>query len=360
MKTPTVLALLLGSLLQPAISQTKAVIAAAGDRAEDPKAVVQTIEPKKASGWFQRADNSLSLRLLGGTPFHMRVTFHAFPGDEMLKKGLSLMITGDGAYEETWMSPAQWRREVTLGAYHALEASSGRVRKMQASSDYEPSRVLMLLEALMNPIRRDLISEVLRDPSSPDWNIEHLTAGNLSYVRLVSTLPGDYHESYVFLPKGMLIQSNYEGLTTTWQDPVPFAGKAVLRHFVVQAQNRDLLTADVTIEAPADVDAAIFEIPGEQASPGTTLRPLHSFEAKPPSALDGFSYVGNGPTGVVIRDVIDSHAVVHEAEIIAAPDRDVAAEMIKGYRRANYLPAKIDGDPCEFMQIGGAILVGRR
>ena len=46
-------------------------------------------------------------------------------------KQKSDFITGEGAYEETWLGVHQWRREVTLGEYHAVEVEGNGLRKMQ-------------------------------------------------------------------------------------------------------------------------------------------------------------------------------------------------------------------------------------
>lgn len=43
-----------------------------------------TTESKKPMEWFLRANDRMSLRMPGSAPFHMKVTFHAFPGEEML------------------------------------------------------------------------------------------------------------------------------------------------------------------------------------------------------------------------------------------------------------------------------------
>jgi len=44
----------------------------------------------------------MDLRAPGASPFHMKVTFHAYPGEELLSPGQKPQImTGDGVYEET-------------------------------------------------------------------------------------------------------------------------------------------------------------------------------------------------------------------------------------------------------------------
>ncbi|MGA2674546.1 MAG: hypothetical protein ABSE99_15105 [Terracidiphilus sp.] len=146
-------------------------------------------QPKDAAGWFQRASEQMNLRVFGVASFHMKVTFHAFPGIQLLdekkseKEGGSEILAGDGVYEETWASTTEWRREVTLGPYHAIEVQFGRVRKMQADSDYEPSRVLMLLDALLDPIPHNILNPDLGDTRF-SWKIDRHTGGKVPYVRI--------------------------------------------------------------------------------------------------------------------------------------------------------------------------------
>ena len=184
-------------------------------------------ELKEPAEWFARAQEQMNLRLPGSTPFHMKVSFRALPGIELVKT--PKIMTGEGVYEETWLSPQQWRQEVTLGSYHAIETQTGRVRKMQASTDYEPSRVLMLLEALLDPIPQNAITpELNRIPLG--WRIEHKSAAGLQFVSITRTLVGSRHTigfAYVFLASGLLVQDNEAGLVTSWQDHAVFADKVV-------------------------------------------------------------------------------------------------------------------------------------
>lgn len=303
--------------------------------------------PKDATGWFQRASDLMNLRMPGSAPFHMKVAFHALPGIEMTKK--PQIVIGDGVYEETWLAPRQWRREVTLGSYHAVEVQNDRTRKMQASSDYEPSRVLMLLEALLNPIPRNLVSPEL-DSTQKAWKIERHTADNLAYVRISRTKISTHSFviEYILLPNGLLVESNQLGLTTGWQDDYVFGGRAVPKHFTVQAAGRNVLTAEVAVEAAGKVDPAVFDLPGGPADPGMTLRPLHRYETNHLSILNPmFSYIGNSPSANATREIIDRHGVVREAEVLTAAGLDDMEPVLYGMRQERWHPAEIDGDPCE-------------
>ncbi|HEY1498655.1 MAG TPA: hypothetical protein VGF88_03700 [Acidobacteriaceae bacterium] len=311
--------------------------------------------PTTPTDWFRRADDLTDLRLPGSAPFHMKVIFRALPGIDFAKPGQSTIITGDGIYEETWLAPEKWRREVTLGTYHAVEARADGVRKFQATSDYEPSRVLMLLDALLYPVSRDLISPELIDKHA-DWKIEHLAAGPLQYVRLTRierlNISRELHFEYVFLPGGILVRfQGRDNTITSWQDDITFNGKVVPLHFAVQAANRDLLTADVSVGPPARNDPDLFLVPGEPAEPGMTLRPFHYFEVRAPRILNPTSSALQfDPSTVgVMRQVIDRHGVTRELELIAPSENESARLVFQQIQGRRWTPPTIDESPCEMI-----------
>jgi hypothetical protein len=323
-------------------------------------------DPKDALGWFERAGDQMNLRELGSAPFHMRVKFHAFPGQELLPPEKSEIIIGDGVYEETWISPEQWRREVTLRSYHAVETHNDRERKMRANSDYEPSRVLMLMESLLNPIPRGLLAPELQDRRTP-WKLDRSLVGGHSFVRISnsSSISNGITRgaAYVFLPGGLLLQSNLDDIVTTWQNDALFAGKVVPRHISIQAGGeRDLLTAEIEVEQPGKLDSVAYDPPGEPADPGMTLRPLHSYEVKPAELTHSESvqmamqgpYAGHQSSpGVIIHGVVDRHGVFREVEIIYAQGNsgagpsDGSQPVIDAARQYKFRSAEIDGSPCE-------------
>jgi hypothetical protein len=309
-------------------------------------------EPDPWTEWFQRAFNQMDLRKPGSTPFHLKAVFHAFPGVVFSKKESDQILSGDGTYEETWLTPTRWRREVTFGSYHAVEVESETGRRMQASSDYEPSRVLMLLESLLYPVPRDLYSPSLAQEHY-FWKIEKGAAGGQSYVK-VSTNGGDAVRvgdtmlGYLFLPSGELLQSIDRDLVTNWTNPRVFAGRLVPQHIQVQAGTQDLLTAEVTIEAAGAIGAGL-ELPGPPAEPGMTLRPLHTYEVHGWDYSDSFSYAAGpegGPRGA-FRKILDRHGAVREVELIYSPDPEGIAPTISHVRTNTIRPPTIDKSPCE-------------
>lgn len=312
-----------------------------------------TPEPKNSMEWFQRASDQMTLRMSGSAPFHMKVTFHAFPGQEMLgAKEKSDFVTGDGVYEETWLDVHQWRREVTLADYHAIEVEGNGVRKMQASSDYEPSRVLKLLEMLQSPISRTLTSREFH--AGTGWKIDHVSAGNLALVRLsksAGSQRADYTDSFYFMPHGLLAMANSAGLVTSWADYVAFGGKAFPKSLAIKAGDRDLLTANISIEPAGQPDPSIFDLPGGAAEPGMTLRLLHENEVRLPDHSGTYSWISGsmGPAPVYsLEGVLDRHGRFREFEVILAPNPKDVEIFMNMVRNDHFQPAKIDGSPCEF------------
>ncbi len=290
-----------------------------------PSSVPKNPDSLTPTDWFVRADDLTNLRLPGGAPFQIKATFHAGPGLDFAKPGKSTIITGDGTYEETWLAPETWRREITLGSYHAVEVRGGGVRKLQASSDYEPTRVLMFLDALYNPIPRNLVSPELIDKYA-GWKMQYLAAGGLQYVRISSSedigTGVEVKHEYDFLPNGIVIRDEESNsISTTWQDFVPFSGKVVPRHVMAGAMGNTLIDGHVSIEPVAvNPPADLFTLPGEAASAGETLRPLHDYDVHQGAEVKSHVWGGIGDyfRGSV-SGVRDREGVPRELEVTLRP-----------------------------------------
>jgi hypothetical protein len=308
-------------------------------------------EPKSATEWFRRADDRTNLRLPGSSPFHMKVVFQAFPGEDFSTPGQSPILTGEGVYEETWLSPDTWRRAVTFGSYHAVESRVDGVRKFQAGSDYEPSRVLMLLNALLDLIPRNLLSPEI-EMAKPHWKVQRVRSGSAPVVRLRYNRNSLYipaSSTWDFSPDGQPLRASSAGLIVTWQDAHPFAGKWFPAAISAASKDRTLLSATVTL-GPADtIDHATLRLPGATADPAATLRPLRYYDVIPASILpSNLSVLSLVETAITGRAVIDRHGVPHEVEALGPAHRSIGADWIATIRKERFTPATIDGAPCEF------------
>ncbi len=314
-------------------------------------------EPKTSMEWFQRARDRMNIRMPGDAPFHMKVTFQASPGMEFLAENQkSQFVTGDGTYEETWLAPHKWRREVKLADYHAVEVESDQGRKMQASSEYEPIRVLMLLNALLNPIPRNLVSREFKHEGASGWTVDHLSKEDVSLVRISKTLEfsgTEFSDVFYFSPSGLLLLRNQQGLETRWEDVSLFSGKPLPKYLSVKTGERNLLVADVAVELARQIDAAIFDLPGKPAESGMTLRPIQYFEIRFPELLSGPI-----PTPTCDRcafqiiGVIDRGGKYRELEVVLRlniPNERELRALMNDLRKQRGRPPEIDRSPCEFL-----------
>lgn len=331
-----------------------------------------TSQPKTALDWLRRADDLTDIRIPESAPFRLKVTFHAYPGIDFTRPGQSPIQSGDGSYEETWLAPKQWRREVTLGSYHAVEVFAGGVRQFQASSDYEPSRVMMLMNALFAPVPRFILEDDLQEKHIR-WKLEHLSAGNLAYVRISYRYEqgpfGPDVKAFEFLPNGILVRSEEDqsGLLTSWQDDAAFSGKLVPRHLSVRGAglSGEMVTAEISVEPVESGAVKIAPIGGDTADPGSTLQPLPYVRQSGPGHFETpgarttvIPYPPDVKTSVTW--VYDRHGDAREAELSGVrvygqpPSSseseeltETAMEMVEAARKDHFLYT-VDGSPCQF------------
>lgn len=310
----------------------------------------------RSSQWFHRAASLMALRVPGGKPFHLTVRFQAYPGQQLLGPGeKSDFVTGDGVYDELWLAPDHWRREVTLADYHAVEVEANGFRKMQASSDYVPSRVLMLLSNLYNPLPDGLTNGSLR---ATDWKIDHVASGSLNFVRLskdmFATQEIKFSDSYYFLANGTLAMSNAHGIVTLWSNDIQFADRVVPKSLIIQVGDRKLLSAQISIEPAEESDPSAFDLPSSAADPGMTLQPLDVSAVK--FAQNGSLFIPRNagpesPHFYIIRGVLDRTGALREVELIWAQDPTATTKVLRYLRGVHGKPDKIGRSPCEFVMI---------
>ena len=229
----------------------------------------------------------------------------------------------------------------------------GRARKMQASSDYEPVRVLMLLEALLFPVPKNVawpfpkctpLNWKMKKSSIPSADHTH----TIDFVKIERTAECEYYFSYLFLPDGLLVQRNDQGLAFGWMDQMRYGDKNVARHISVQAGGRDLLTAEVTIEPAGTPSAELFDQPGKPAEPGMTMRPIHRGEVRGLESDSSGSGIGDLPSYQTYGEVVTREGDIRELEMIDTSDPSKAKVILDIVRRFRYYrPAMIDNSPCE-------------
>jgi hypothetical protein len=316
-------------------------------------------ELKHSQDWFRQAGERMNLHQPGFQPFHLHVRFHAFAGEELLAPGQqSQFITGEGSYDEIWLNPQTWRREVTLADYHAIEIQANGVRKMQASTDYEPSRVLMLLQNLLTPVPNHLVEK--GSNTAQNWQIDHVAAGNNSVVRLskvkISNSRLTLKDYWTFLPSGELLSSNSNGLIAVWTGVNTFGSKTVPIRLTLKTDDLDLLNAVITIEPAGQADTSTWVLPGSPAEPGMTLHIENTSEVHRPDPILKSIYPETGAetsgqkqaSALAMTGVLDRTGVYREVEALIATDPSRASKILAQVRAAHSKPATLDKSPCEY------------
>jgi hypothetical protein len=312
-------------------------------------------EPKYSQDWFRQAGERMNLRESGAQPFHLWVQFHANAGEEMLAPGeKSQFLIGDGTYDEVWLDPQTWRREVKLGDYHAVEVEANGVRKMQASSDHVPSRVLMLIRHLMEPVPDYLWKK--GSNRGLDWQIDHVTAGNTPLVRLskvsIANSQIKLKDFWYFQHSGELVMSDSDGLTAVWSAVTTFAGKTVPLKLALKASKRELLTAMIAIEPAGQEDKAVWDLPGGAAEPGITLYIFNAADVPRSDSETTRSFFVNTESkqpasALSVTGVIDRTGAYREVEVLLATDPSLAREVLTRMRASRTKPATLNKSPCE-------------
>ncbi|MGB6974836.1 MAG: hypothetical protein WBD67_09160 [Terracidiphilus sp.] len=302
----------------------------------------------------------------------MKVTFHAYPGEELLRKGeKSQVFTGDGVYEETWLAPHHWRREVTFDGYHAVEVETDGGRKIQATSDYIPKRVVLLLRQLLHPIPREDFSEEFRTRtgarrSDEDvfagarWKLKRITVDGQNYARVYegsSSILQSFGAGYYFTLRGLPVLRIFTVYETVWSQYADFGGKLVPKEILIKVGGLDTVKAEVSIAHPGQTSPAEFDLPVGQADPGMTLEPLLN-DPKPEALLtDHPVWIPSRNIMIYVWGAIDRSGEFREPEVIVPPGVDLKRDLrnfpMKDFRNEHFRPIEVDGSPREFLMVDG-------
>jgi hypothetical protein len=291
--------------------------------------------PVTASDYLLRAEEVTNIRVAGSTPFHMKIHFVASG---------NIAFTGEGSFEETWLAPDKWRREVSFGAYHAVEVQEPSKHTFQASSDYEPKRLLLLMRLLLDPVGKQ--SDVSR------WSVEP-EANRLIYTPPTTSAPSP-SDVLEFNPDGS--PSKHAGAPeTTWSDYVEFSGKAVARNISVTAVAGELfkisvgeleaVRADTPLltdtEPGTDATMSFLHVGNSVTAPKVTRAP----DPKIPKSLRGTRQDGF----VVVDLTIDRTGAAREVEALYASDLAFIPVAVKTVSMYHFEPARLHGTPVEFL-----------
>jgi Gram-negative bacterial TonB protein C-terminal len=297
--------------------------------------------PVTVSDYLRRAREATNIRAAGSTPFHMKVHFVASGNVE---------FTGEGAYEETWLAPDKWRREVSFGPYHAVEVQESSKHTFQASSDYEPKRLLLLMRMIAPTTTEDATAATV-DNDHFDWNVEP-GANRLVHIPSTTLAPSS---SIDFNPDGS--PSNGTGSAKTrWSDYVEFSGKAVARTISLTIASGPLLKINVVQLDAVKADTPLLTNTAPETDAAMTFRSLgrgsvmapkltHAQHPQFPSGLGGI-----GLEGFVVVDLaVDRRGAACEVEALYASEPAFIPGAVKAVSKNRFKPARLNGMPVEVL-----------
>jgi hypothetical protein len=295
--------------------------------------------PVTPSDYLQRAEKVTNIRATGSTPFHVKVHFVASGNVE---------FTGEGDYEEIWLAPDKWRREVSFGTYHAVETQETSKHTFQASSDYEPKRLLLFMR-MIAPRTMEDPPITTGDTDHFEWKVE--PGAN----RLV-------HNPSTALAPLTSIDFNLDGspsklsgsAETRWSDYVEFSGKAVARTIGLTNATGPLLNINVVQLDAVKANTALLTNSAPETDATMTIMPFGRGFAMPPKlthaqhpqfpiGLDGIGLAGF----VVVDFAVDRRGAAREVEALYASEPTFIPGAVKAVSKYRFKPARLNGTPVE-------------
>ena len=290
----------------------------------------------------------------GAAPFHLVATFESLgPSD----------FKGNGTYDETWFSPQQWRREITLGSFHGLEIHNGRRTYLEQSNPYEPSRVLLFLKTAMPS---SLMESRFKPFKAKDWRVDDIPYEGKTFERISK---GDkdnpsFVDSVILNSDGDPVETQAGGIVTYYSSNLVFHGAHFPGEITVRSLAREsLLTISLRKLGDPIADAATsLALPGSASQTSDTLMPLeaggpvHAPVVLKWEALDKSSEYRKLPRSestdtiayAIVQMVIDKAGVAREPVVLYSPGP--AADAVLGaLSKWKFKAANLEGQPCEFL-----------
>jgi hypothetical protein len=297
-----------------------------------------------ASSYFDRAHKLSGMRGKGAQPFHLRASFEAFGNAELI---------GAGTYEETWVSPTQWRREAVLGGHTVTEARNGDLGFRKFDQAYSARRIDQAMDVLSFAL-----PGANGGNSALSWQVAN---GQLGKAELVQVWlgkigndgkPGEGTRVYYFSPDNGLLRGHYEmSDLTIYNDFAEFSGKMIARRFSVMENGFKILeikieqldasqpqTDDFFTLAGARSISYAADNAGNKHVPAVVIK-----QVKPADTADLRAQGFHGKVTCTLQ--IDSHGHVREVTCPEGLNPIVEAAVRAAAMQFEYAPATFNGRP---------------
>jgi len=284
---------------------------------------------------FDKMRAACNLRLDGAPSFHMKASFHSEDG------------AAKGSYEETWVSPKKWRKEVKVNDTSVVEVRTEDAFYRTFPGKFAPRLADDVVEFLSFSVPGDNGSDL----HDADWSTVNTKLGNLPVLRLSNGYispqgkPDGLTVVYFIEDKTTFIRGRYHYSTlTVFNDLQPFGEKTVARKLTMLGGdvNKMEITID-SLEPAANVSESFFSISG--------VKPIYTRgEEDQRFTQPGAVYIVKpsipGWHGKVTCGVkIDEHGHVRDVEVKGTTDESVIKPIRAALMNWEYEPATINGRP---------------
>lgn len=295
-----------------------------------------------AGSYFDRARQLSGLRVEGAQPFHLRASFEAFGNAE---------LTGAGTYEETWVSPKQWRREAVLGGHKVTETRNEDLGFRKFDQPYSARRIDQVMEVLSSAL-----------PVGSGVSLWRVANGRLGKAEMVQVWtgkignddgkPGANTKVYYFGPDNGLLRGHYElSDQTIYNDFADFSGKMIARRLSVLENGFKILEIKIEqLEASQPQTDDFFTLAGARSISYATdnvgnkhVPAVLIKQAKPANTAELRAQGFHGK--VACNLLIDSRGHVREVTCPEGLNLAVEAAVQAAAMQWEYVPATFNGRP---------------
>jgi TonB family protein len=189
--------------------------------ADDKKPQEQT----ESSELLARAGALQDIRADGSQPFHLHLQVHA---QHITTKPV------DGSYDEVWLAPDKWRREMTFPGFTQVEVGDKDSKWVSRNASFRPSVAYAISRALDRLSRKDLLAEekVLTVRTKRKEGVE---------LRCTDLQVSSRKHSLCFGPSGTLFSEETPTERFEYQDYGKFGVKLFPRHMQVYQSGERVL-----------------------------------------------------------------------------------------------------------------------
>jgi TonB family protein len=296
---------------------------------------VDATQPQ-ARPMFDRMRATGDLRLDGAPGFHMKASFHSEDG------------SAKGTYEETWVSPKKWRREVSLNDTTVIEMRTDTAYYRTFPGKYAPR----LADDVMDAISFSLPGDNGSDFHDADWSVTEMKLANLPVLRLSAGYispqgkPDPLARLYFVEDKTAFLRGRYHySMVTIFNGLKPFGDKTIARKLIMEGGNAAgniEITIDL-LEPTANISEEVFTLAG--------VKPVYTFDAEDrrytqPVAVYTVKPSLPGWHGQVTCAVkIDEHGHVRDVDVKGTADESVIKPIRAALMSWEYEPATVNGHP---------------